>query len=262
MKTRAAVFLSLLLAAGAATAEPTPEPAPSVSPAAAPAPDRSVRISFLPPPMEGTISLGIYDGEGRLVRVLHREDEISRFQIGDDALVTFWDGRNDEGSEMPPGKYHARGIMVSHRIAPEFIAYFFQQASPDSSPLPAEDDPASGHEIFSVEAGVPVRSPAAGASPPPDRMFVKLVPNPLENDARRTLALEVAFDDEESWLQTADGLPLRTISADEKIRRIVLWKTARSTLDVFQDETEAVAQVRLAGLNRMMPFDAGAFTLK
>src|SRR5215208_3322552 len=45
---------------------PTPEQTPSPSPA------RSVRISFVPPPMDGTISLGIYDQTGQLVRVLRR----------------------------------------------------------------------------------------------------------------------------------------------------------------------------------------------
>src|SRR5436305_1788707 len=49
------------------TASPAPEQTPSAAPA------RSVRISFVPPPMEGTISLGIYNRTGKLVRVLHTE---------------------------------------------------------------------------------------------------------------------------------------------------------------------------------------------
>src|ERR1051325_11596713 len=68
---------------------PTPEQTPSPSPA------RSIRISFVPPPMDGTISLGIYDQAGKLVRVLHQNAQLNDFTIGADALVTRWDGKDD-----------------------------------------------------------------------------------------------------------------------------------------------------------------------
>src|SRR5438132_11798165 len=91
-----------------ATPPPMPEQTSSASPA------RRVRISFVPPPLEGTISLGIYDGSGKLVRVLHQEAELNDFTIGADALVTQWDGKNDDGANLPAGKYHARGYLVGH----------------------------------------------------------------------------------------------------------------------------------------------------
>ena len=75
-----------------------------------------VKITFLPPPMEGTISLGVYDDAGKLVRVLHSEDPVgepeSKLTKGDDGLVTQWDGKDDQGKPCAPGSYHARGIMV------------------------------------------------------------------------------------------------------------------------------------------------------
>ena len=52
--------------------------------------------------MEGTISLGIYDQNGKLVRVLHQEAKLNEFAIGADALVTQWDGKNDDGEDLPP----------------------------------------------------------------------------------------------------------------------------------------------------------------
>src|SRR6188472_1803018 len=85
---------------------PTPEQTPSPSPA------RSVRISFIPPPMDGTISLGIYDQAGKMVRVLHRNAQLDDFAIGADALVTRWDGRDDGHQDLPSGRYHARGYLV------------------------------------------------------------------------------------------------------------------------------------------------------
>ena len=62
--------------------------------------------------MEGTISLGIYDSAGKLVRVLHREAEVSEFTAELNGLVTRWDGADDQGAACPPGDYHARGFMV------------------------------------------------------------------------------------------------------------------------------------------------------
>ena len=71
-----------------------------------------VRITFLPPPMEGTLSLGIYDKGGKLVRALHREAAETEFTIGLNGLITTWDGKDDAGRWMPAGKYFARGFAV------------------------------------------------------------------------------------------------------------------------------------------------------
>ncbi|HEX8280475.1 MAG TPA: hypothetical protein VF551_03785, partial [Chthoniobacterales bacterium] len=85
---------------------------------------RKVAISFLPPPLEGTISLGIYDSKGALVRVLHREADVDEFEIGADALKTTWDGKNNAGEAVPAGKYHARGYALGDAEV-DGIGYFF-----------------------------------------------------------------------------------------------------------------------------------------
>ncbi len=71
-----------------------------------------IKIEFLPPPMEGTISLGIYDATGKLVRTLHREADTDEFTVALNGLVTRWNGKDDKGDACPPGKYHARGYTV------------------------------------------------------------------------------------------------------------------------------------------------------
>jgi len=91
---------------------PTPAPVPAQTPSASPA--RSFRISFVPPPLEGTISLGIYDKSGKLVRVLHQEAQLNEFAIGADGLVTQWNGRNGEEQDSPAGRYQARGYVMGH----------------------------------------------------------------------------------------------------------------------------------------------------
>ena len=118
-RVKAALAVAALVSAGIALfaqQSPTPEPSPAGG--------RGVRISFLPPPIEGTLSLGIYDPKGTLVRVVHREADVDEFEIGSDSLSTTWDGKNDRGESMPPGKYYARGYAVGD-IAVEGVGYFF-----------------------------------------------------------------------------------------------------------------------------------------
>ena len=75
-------------------------------------PPSGVRITFLPPPMEGTLSLGIYDAAGKLVRVLARDATEKDFTIGLNGLITTWDGRDDGGRALAKGTYSARGFAV------------------------------------------------------------------------------------------------------------------------------------------------------
>src|SRR5712692_10009390 len=83
-----------------------PEPTASPPPSAA----RSVPLRFVPPPMEGTISLGIFDSSDKLVRVLHRESKVDNFTIDENSLKTTWDGKNDAGEDL-----HPRSSRVSSR---------------------------------------------------------------------------------------------------------------------------------------------------
>jgi len=99
--------IAVLFIAGAVAQDPAPAPAPPP-----PNPPKEVQITFLPPPMHGTISLGIYDRSGKLVRVLHREATEKDFKIGLNGLITRWDGKNDAGEFAPLGKYPVHGWMV------------------------------------------------------------------------------------------------------------------------------------------------------
>lgn len=113
------IGLALVAAAllGSVAAQESPSPSPSPTP-------RTIRISFVPPPLDGTISLGIYDAKGKLVRVLFREADINEFTIGNDALSTTWDGKDDAGENVPPGKYSAHGFVVGD-LKIEGVGFFF-----------------------------------------------------------------------------------------------------------------------------------------
>lgn len=210
---------------------------------------RSVRLSFLPPPLEGTVSLGIYNASGQLVRVLQQEANFDEFNIGADALNTKWDGKDDDGVEVPPGKYSARGFL----IAPPKIDEIADVPSPTPAATPQ----------ISPEASPTVSvSPTPTATPLPESIAVRLIANPLNNNDRPVVKLAVGFDDENAFVKTADGLPVITIAPATDIKRG--WIVARpdKSLDVFLDNGTAVRQFHLSGAAKMMAFDAGEFQLK
>ncbi|MEP6820851.1 MAG: FlgD immunoglobulin-like domain containing protein [Chthoniobacterales bacterium] len=431
-------LLALALTAVASGQEsPTPSTIPEASPSATVGPARTVHFRFVPPPLEGTISLGIYDNAGKLVRVLRREADLDEFDVGSDALSTTWDGNDDAGQPLPAGKYQARGYAVGE-IGVDGVAFFFndwvtdensphllkvynlkvvsenelamlvtlpggergsakcnrdgdlsdevdtehederflperssvratdgklsfqrargwetvdwpdlvapqsaaagkdgtawvidrvdatagdlalKQFSPDGTflrqmifapgdPAPkvvtastvsdqvflleesaavqrvrgltlvttnAATDPAqkaisdwkvefekqiTAHQRFAVVGGKPM----IGPDPPSvEHVTIKLRSNPLEKDHRATVEVAVGYDEDGSFLKTADGLPLQTISETSDLKRILLSPKNEKSIDVFQDDDAVVEQFRVNALDQMMAFDAGEIELK
>ena len=227
--TLAILFALASIYSLAAQESPSPTLMPAASPPPTPpSPARSVRISFVPPPLEGTISLGVYDENGKLVRILHQEADLSEFTIGADALVTKWDGKNDDGEDLPAGKYHARGYLVGR----------------------------SKIEDLGQAAASPVKDNESG------NVKVKLMPNPLAGDERPIVDLGVGFDDEGSFLKTTDGLPLCTVSETPNLIRASIKKNGKKSVDVWQDDGAVVEQFRISNIDKTMAFDCGDFELK
>jgi hypothetical protein len=205
---------------------PSASPEQSASPPPAASTARNVPLRFVPPPMEGTISLGIFDSNDKLVRVLHREAKIDNFTIDENALKTTWDGKNDAGEDLPPGKYRARGYMAAK--------------------LKVED-------VGKVEA------PPAGAS---DHVSVKLVTNPLISDTRSVAEIGVGFDSKGSFLKMMDGLPLASVNEAPNLARVSIEKDGEKTANIWQDDGSNVEHLRASNIDKMMAFDCGFFELK
>ena len=199
---------------------PTPIQTPSPSPAT------SVRISFVPPPMDGTISLGIYDQGGKLVRVLHQNAQLTDFTIGADALVTRWDGKDDGHQDLPSGRYHARGYLVGA--------------------LKRED---LGETLPSAESEA-------------NMVKVRLIRNPLQKDKLRSLEVGIGFNTEGTFLKTVNGLPLFKISDKPNVTRAGIAAKSDNAVDVWQDDGTTVHQFRISNVDQMMAFDCGELELK
>jgi hypothetical protein len=71
-----------------------------------------VHFTFAVPDFDSTISLGIFDQEGRLVRRLAEQVPERDFFIGLNGLVAYWNGKNDAGETVAPGTYEVRGFAV------------------------------------------------------------------------------------------------------------------------------------------------------
>ena len=177
--------------------------------------------------MDGTISLGIYDQAGKLVRVLHQNAQLNDFAIGADALVTRWDGKDDKGQDLPAGKYHARGYLVG--------------------PLKRED--------------------LGETSPPPteidtNMVKVRLVRNPLRKDKRPIVELGIASNSDGSYLKTSDGLPLFKISETPNVTHAGMAAESENAVNIWYDDGASVHRFRVSNLDQMMAFDCGDFELK
>ncbi len=218
---------SLGLAQNPADVPPVASPDATATPTTA-ALARSVRIRFLPPPLEGTISLGIYNEWDQLVRVLHQEAGLDEFTVGDDALSTKWDGKDDDGQILPPGKYQAHGFSVGNLKV---------EVLPSPSATPVDLDSA---RVISV----------------------KLMSNPLARGERPALELSVGFDDENSFLKTSDGLPVFTLAKKPNVHRAALAKGSEKSIDVWEDDGTTIEQLHVSNVDRMMAFDCGEFELK
>jgi hypothetical protein len=203
-------------------------PSPTSMQTSSPSPARSVRISFVPPPLEGTISLGIYDRAGKLVRVLHREAQLDQFQIGADALVTQWDGKGNDGQDAPAAKYRARGYLIG-RLKVEDVGQVAESATPKSA------DP---------------------------KVKVKLMSNPLANDKRSTIEIAAAFDGDGTYLETNDDLPLFTVNKSPNLLGVSLTKGGEKSLDVWENTGAGLHRFRISNVDQMMAFDCGEVELK
>jgi hypothetical protein len=90
-----------------------------------------VEIAFAVPD-DGCVTLGVFDGAGRLVRTLHKLSRQEDFRIGLNGLITTWDGKDDDGNPLPAGNYHVRGYLVDGDVKVSGEDFLFNDFAADA----------------------------------------------------------------------------------------------------------------------------------
>ena len=164
------------------------------------------QLMFIPPPIDGVISLGVYDAHGKLVRVLKQAAEVDSFKSGLNGLFVDWDGADTTGKNAPPGKYFARGVLVGD-VSVSGVAYHLNDWVNDSVNLRVKmvSSPALlGGRTLAVlaDTGRPEILIVDDASLKPQRLPVELGASRLKSDGANLLAV---YPDHVSAIAVADG---------------------------------------------------------
>lgn len=91
------------------------------------------KFTFALPDLEGRISLGVFNVRGKLVRTLYVGATTADFTIGLNGLIATWDGKSENGTVMPAGKYTVRGFVVGDAVKAAGEAYHFNDWIEDES---------------------------------------------------------------------------------------------------------------------------------
>jgi hypothetical protein len=91
---------------------------------------------------------------------------------------------------------------------------------------------------------------------------VKLMANPLANDKRSIIEVAAGVNSDGSYLKTADGLPLFTVSESPNLTRVLLAKAGENSIQIWQDDGAGFHRFRISNLDKMMAFDCGEIELK
>jgi hypothetical protein len=222
--------------------------------------------------MDGTISLGIYDRAGKLVRTLHKEATGDEFVAALDGYITHWDGLDDAGKPMPPGRYTARGYMVGP-VTPMGASSWDMDVIA-GGPYPKStgtSDAAIAARIYQPDVLKSALEKWFGGSESAltlrEKIHAVLLPNPLDRDRAGNADLTAGFDATGGWLKLADGLPLKRITTTPNLKWVSLgkgWSSPRGedgSICFLQTDGVKLEVFSLRRLSSMMAFDCGPFDL-
>jgi len=94
---------------------------------------------------------------------------------------------------------------------------------------------------------------------PEEKIRVRLVPNPLFQDAMHDLDVQIGLDAKGAFLRTPDGLPLRTLTETPAIKWAVMGREGGKVVTIFQSDGAVVEEFKVRKIASVMAFDAGDY---
>ncbi len=89
-----------------------------------PLPTNQVSVELAAPPLDGTVSIGVYDAAGKCIRVLFKNTASDAIPSALNGFLVVWDGLTADGTAVPKGSYEIRGVTVGD-VTVEGEAYHF-----------------------------------------------------------------------------------------------------------------------------------------
>lgn len=87
-------------------------------------PTNQASVELAAPPLEGTVSIGVFDAAGNCIRVLYKNADQDTIPSALNGFLITWDGKNDAGTITQKGEYEIRGVTVGN-VSIEGEAYHF-----------------------------------------------------------------------------------------------------------------------------------------
>jgi hypothetical protein len=164
------------------------------------------------------------------------------------------------------GQYSARGYMVGDvtvSSVPPAPASAGGSNAAGVAAAPEGAIPRTTSSAGTLEAALPaLKFPGGKPFVAQEKIHVGLVANPLERERPGSADLAVGFDAKGSWLQLADGLPLKAISTTPGLKWAAVGRSAPGEpLVVFQGDGVTVEEFVITKIAEMMAFDCGGFDL-
>ena len=226
-------IVSALIAGTMCLALPPAHSADAPKTAERPPPPPLKIVVALPQP-EGTLSLGIFNAAGKIVKTLATEQEISSLKSNLNGIELLWDCTGEKGLPVTGSNYRAKGFLVSD-LSTQGEAFHGNDWATDAEPkrpasitgLRFEDGAfvislkdASGN-AFATTHPLPAEKPPIPAAPAPASQDTA-TPLPatrppaepkdeLGLQSRAMDATQWQIEDGKAMLKTVDGIPLRQI---------------------------------------------------
>ena len=94
---------------------------------------------------------------------------------------------------------------------------------------------------------------------PEDKIRVRLVPNPLFQEAMQDLDVQIGIDTKGAFLRAPDGLPIRTLTETPVLKWAVMGREGGKAVTVFQSDGALVEEFKVLKIANTMAFDAGDY---